>query len=56
MEKQEFSKYITNIYQNGCVMLAIGLGHDLGLFKVMCEAQKPLSVAEVAESLNLKER
>ena len=38
------------------IMLSVGLGHDLGLFKVMCEAKKPVSVKEVASTLNLKER
>ncbi|XP_045204432.2 S-adenosylmethionine-dependent methyltransferase Rv2258c-like [Mercenaria mercenaria] len=56
MDKEGFGKYFKSIYQNGCLMLSIGLGHDLGLFKVMCEAKKPISVEEVAECLKLKER
>ena len=56
MDKAEFGKYFTSIYQNGMIMLSVGLGHDLGLFKVMCEAKKPISVEEVASTLNLKER
>lgn len=56
MEKAEFGKYFTNIFQDGFIMLSIGIGHDLGLFKVMCEAKEPISSEEVAKKLDLKER
>lgn len=56
MNKEAFGKYFTGIYQDGMIMLSIGLGHDLGLFKVLCEATKPISLEEVAKTLDLKER
>jgi hypothetical protein len=56
MNKEEFGKYLSRMYQDGMLMLSVGLGHDLGLFKVICEASKPISVEEVAKTLNLKER
>jgi len=56
MEAGDFSKFMGNIYANGCVMLSVTLGHELGLFKYLCKAEKPVSADEVAEALALKER
>ena len=56
MDKEEFGKYFTRIFQDGMIMLSVAIGHDLGLFKVLCEAKEPISVEEVAGKLDLKER
>ena len=37
-------------------MSAIGLGHDLGLFRVFYDTDQPLSLLEIATKSNLKER
>lgn len=37
-------------------MASIAIGHDLGLFKVLCEAKEPMSLKDIAGQLDLKER
>lgn len=37
-------------------MLAIGIGHDMGLFEVLINAEQPLSLKDIADRKNLKER
>ena len=56
MERDEFSKFLTDIYSHGALMSAIGLGHDLGLFTVFYDTETPQSLQEIATKLNLKER
>lgn len=56
MDKKEFSKFLTDTYSRGALMLSIGIGHDLGLWKVLCEADNPMSLQEIADKTNLKER
>ena len=56
MERKEFSKFLTDVYSHGALMSAIGLGHDLGLFRVFYDTDQPLSLSDIATKLNLKER
>lgn len=56
MEQPDFKKYINNIFANGFVMLSLALGHKLGIFKVLCKAEQPLSCQHLAEIMSLKER
>ena len=56
MERKEFSKFLTDIYSHGALMTAIGLGHDLGLFRIFYDTDQPLSLQEIATKSNLKER
>jgi len=56
MEKAEFSKFLGNIIANGCVMHSISLGFEMGLFKHLCSLEKPVSMEEVADALNMKPR
>ena len=37
-------------------MIAIGIGHDLGLFEVLKDAEQPLSLKDIADKRSLKER
>lgn len=56
MEKQQFSNFLNGMYANGFVMMSISIGHELGLFEYLCKADKPISVKDIADDLNLKER
>lgn len=56
MEETDFQTYLSGIYQNGLVMLSIAFGHKLGLFKFLMESKKPLSLTDIADGLDLKER
>ena len=56
MERKEFSKFLTDVFSHGALMSAIGLGHDLGLFRVFYDSDQPLSLQYIATKLNLKER
>ena len=56
MEKAEFSKFLGGIAANGCVLHSVALGFELGLFKHLCSLEKPVSVEEVADALNMKPR
>ena len=56
MERKEFSKFLTDVFSHGALMSAIGLGHDLGLFRVFYDNDQPLSLQDIATKLNLKER
>ena len=56
MEEDQFNKYLGDIYSHGGVMLSLGLGHELGLVKFLCDAEEPVSVEDVSTKLNLKER
>ena len=56
MEKKEFSKFLSDVYSHGTLMSAIGLGHDLGLFRVFYDTDQPLSLQEIATKTDLKER
>ena len=56
MEEDQFNKYLGDIYSHGGVMFSIGLGHELGIVKFLCDAEEPVSVEDVSTKLNLKER
>ena len=56
MDKKDFSKYIFDIYNQGALILSISIGHELGLFKVFFGTDEPLSVHDIANKLDLKER
>ncbi|WAQ99325.1 Y2258-like protein [Mya arenaria] len=56
MDQDAFSQYLTGIYGGGCVMLSVAIGHELGLFKAICEAPGPFSSEGIAGKLNFKPR
>ncbi|XP_052796210.1 S-adenosylmethionine-dependent methyltransferase Rv2258c-like [Mya arenaria] len=56
MDSNAFSQYLTGIYQGGCVMLSVAIGHELGLFKAICEEQGPFSLEDIAGKLKFKPR
>jgi len=56
MEPKDFSKHMQGFYQGGLIMLAVSLGHDLGLIKHLSEATEPQSLEEIAGALKLKHR
>ncbi|XP_052282749.1 S-adenosylmethionine-dependent methyltransferase Rv2258c-like isoform X2 [Dreissena polymorpha] len=41
---------------NGLVMVSVGLGYELGFFKILTAATEPFSAEELASKLNFKER
>jgi len=56
MEPEDFSKLLEGFYQGGLIMMAVSLGHDLGLIKQLSETTEPQSLEEIAGSLKLKHR
>ena len=56
MDKKDFSKFIFDIYSHGALNLSISIGHDLGLFNEFFGTDEPLSVLNIAQKLDLKER
>ena len=56
MDGETLPKYLTRVFSDGLVMMAIALGHRLGFFKLLCETPKSLPLKAIAEQLGLKER
>lgn len=56
MEKEEFSKFMSDVYCHSLFSLSLLVGRNLGLFDVFCDTDKPLSVQDIADKANLKER
>ena len=56
MIEKEFQEYIATTYEHAAITMAMGLGHNLGLFKLLLETENPMSMKEIAEKLDFKER
>lgn len=56
MDAETFQKFMGDIYSKGCLMMSVAMGHELGIFKYLCAADQPVSVNDVAQACNLKER
>lgn len=56
MDNKEFASYLGSIFQNGLVMVSVGLGYELGFYKVLTTATEPFSEEGLAAKLNFKER
>ena len=56
MEKEEFVKFMENIYCGAMMNVCLTFGHELGIFDVLFDATEPVSLQAIADRKNLKER
>lgn len=56
MEREDFSEFLSDVDRYSIFSLSLMLGHNLGLFDVLCNTDQPLSLQEIAERTKLKER
>ena len=51
-----YERLTHEVYVHGSVSLALAMAQETGMIKVLCQAEGPLTSAQVAREAKLKER
>ena len=51
-----YERLTNDVYVHGSVSLALAMAQETGMIKVLCQAEGPLTSAQVAREAKLKER